>query len=124
MVRSQHALLTGELKLDHVYAVAGLSMGGMQALQWAVTYPDYMTKAISIVGTPKQTSYDLLLWKSELDIIGPTGVRPAFRTDLSSRVPIDLIAKATGVSPGGTVTPNKSVRNAGLTPMTVRGMRA
>src|SRR5438552_16441455 len=28
-----------------------------------------MTKAISIVGTPKQTSYDILLWRTELDLL-------------------------------------------------------
>ncbi len=69
MVRSQHELLTRELKLDHVYAVSGLSMGGMQAFQWLFAYPGFMDKAIPIVGTPKQTSYDLLLWNSELDLL-------------------------------------------------------
>lgn len=66
MVRSQHQLLTHELGLDHVYAVSGLSMGGMQTFQWAVTFPDFMDKVVPIVGTPKQTAYDLLLWKTEL----------------------------------------------------------
>lgn len=69
MVRSQYELLTRELKLDHVYAVSGLSMGGMQTLQWVVSYPQFMTKAIPIVGTPKQTAADLLLWKTELSLI-------------------------------------------------------
>ncbi|HEX9500320.1 MAG TPA: alpha/beta fold hydrolase, partial [Thermoanaerobaculia bacterium] len=45
MVRAQHELLTRELKLDHVYAVSGLSMGGMQTFQWVVSYPMFMTKA-------------------------------------------------------------------------------
>jgi homoserine O-acetyltransferase/O-succinyltransferase len=76
MVRSQYTLLTRELKLDHVYAVAGLSMGGMQSLQWAVAYPDYMSRVISIVGTPKQTSYDLMLWKSELSVLESMGGTP------------------------------------------------
>lgn len=68
MVRAQHELLTRELKFDHVLAVSGLSMGGMQAFQWVASYPDYMTKAIPIVGSPKLTAYDLLLWKSELSL--------------------------------------------------------
>ena len=68
MVRAQHELLTRELKLDHVLAVSGLSMGGMQTFQWIASYPDYMTKAIPIVGSPKLTTYDLLLWKTELSI--------------------------------------------------------
>lgn len=78
MVRSQHQLLTHELGLDHVYAVSGLSMGGMQTFQWAVTFPDFMDRAIPIVGTPKQTAYDLLVWKTELALIdSPLGMKAA-----------------------------------------------
>ena len=78
MVRAQHEFLTHELKLDHVYAVSGLSMGGMQTFQWIASYPDFMDKAVPIVGTPKLTSYDLLLWKTELSLIDtPTGVKAA-----------------------------------------------
>ena len=78
MVRAQHEFLTGELKLDHVYAVSGLSMGGMQTFQWIASYPDFMDKAVPIVGTPKLTAYDLLLWKSELSLVDtPTGMKAA-----------------------------------------------
>jgi homoserine O-acetyltransferase len=78
MVRVQHALLTRELKLDHVYAVSGLSMGGMQTFQWVVSYPTFMTKAVPIVGSPKLNAYDLLLWKTELSLIdSPLGMKAA-----------------------------------------------
>lgn len=70
MVRSQYEVLTRELKLNHVQAISGLSMGGMQTFQWVVSFPRFMTKAIPIVGTPKQTSADLTLWKTELSLIG------------------------------------------------------
>jgi homoserine O-acetyltransferase len=69
MVRTQHELLTKVLQIEHVYAVAGLSMGGMQTFQWLATYPDFMDAAIAISGTPKQTSYDLVLWKTQLQIL-------------------------------------------------------
>jgi homoserine O-acetyltransferase len=65
-VRAQHELLTREFKLDHVFAVSGLSMGGMQTFQWIASYPGFMTKAIPIVGSPRLAPYDLLLWKTEL----------------------------------------------------------
>jgi homoserine O-acetyltransferase len=78
MVRSQHDLLTRELKLDHVFAVSGLSMGGMQTFQWVISYPTFMAKAVPIVGTPKLTAYDLLLWKTELSLIdSPNGMKAA-----------------------------------------------
>ncbi|TAH19333.1 MAG: alpha/beta fold hydrolase [Cytophagales bacterium] len=69
MVNSQYKMLTEKLQINHLYAVIGTSMGGMQTLQWTVSYPNFMDKAISIVGTPKQSFNDLLLWKSELQPI-------------------------------------------------------
>ncbi len=53
-------------------------MGGMQAFQWVVSYPTFMTKAVPIVGSPKLTAYDLLLWKTELSLIdSPLGTKAA-----------------------------------------------
>src|SRR5262249_14725584 len=69
MVRAQHRLMTEVLGLEHVYAIVGQSMGGMQAFEWAVSYPDFATKVVTIVGSPQVTSYDLLLWETVIRAI-------------------------------------------------------
>ncbi|WP_342119721.1 alpha/beta fold hydrolase [Pseudoduganella sp. OTU4001] len=60
IVASQHKLLTEKLGIQHVRAVMGYSMGGMQAFQWAVSYPGFMDVAIPIAGTPRLTASDML----------------------------------------------------------------
>lgn len=69
MVNSQHELMIRHFGVNHVYAIGGISMGGMQTLEWLVAYPDFMDRAISIVGTPKQSFHDMLLWNTELELI-------------------------------------------------------
>jgi homoserine O-acetyltransferase len=65
MVASQHRLLTETLKLKHVRAVMGFSMGGMQTFQWMVSHPEFMDVAIPLSGTPRMSSYDQLFWRTE-----------------------------------------------------------
>ncbi len=51
MVRAQRAFLS-ELGIDRLAAVAGGSLGGMQALEWAVLYRNDVDAIISIASTP------------------------------------------------------------------------
>ncbi len=69
MVNSQRRLITEVFGIQQLHAVIGISMGGMQAFQWAVSYPDTMERAIPIVGTPRLASTDLLLWTAEVRAI-------------------------------------------------------
>jgi homoserine O-acetyltransferase len=61
MVNAQKHLVDF-LDVRRLYAVAGGSMGGMQVLQWAVTYPDAVTKAIVIASagysSPQQIAFN------------------------------------------------------------------
>ena len=45
MVESQYRLMKEKLGIDHVVAVVGPSMGGMQVLQWGVSHPDLHGRA-------------------------------------------------------------------------------
>jgi len=69
MVRSQHRLVTQVLGIERLHAVMGISMGGMQTFEWMTSYPGLMKKAVPIVGSPRLASYDLLLWRTELEAI-------------------------------------------------------
>lgn len=69
MVNSQYIILTKFLKINHLYAVFGGSMGGMQTFQWMISYPDFMGKAVPYVGSPKLTSSDKMLFEVELSAI-------------------------------------------------------
>ena len=69
MVEAEHRLLTEVLHISHLRAVMGVSMGGMQTFEWAVTYPEFMDLAIPIAGSPQSTSFDKLLWMSQIDAL-------------------------------------------------------
>ena len=67
MVISQRRLLREHLGIDHLRAVLGFSMGGMQAFEWAVRYPSEIDLAIPIAGSPRTGTFDRLLWGKYLD---------------------------------------------------------
>jgi len=60
MVESEYQFLTKSLAVNHLHAVMGISMGGFQTFQWAVSYPAFMDHLIPIVGSPQMNSFDLL----------------------------------------------------------------
>ncbi len=52
-VEAVHRLLTEELKITHLRAIIGFSMGAEQAFQWAVSYPDFADRIVATSGTAK-----------------------------------------------------------------------
>lgn len=57
-VRSQ-ALLADRLGIQRWAAVAGGSLGGMQALQWAIDYPERLGHALVIAAAPKLSAQNI-----------------------------------------------------------------
>lgn len=69
MVESQHRLLVEHLGISHLRAVVGVSMGGMQAFEWAVRYPTFVDLVVPIAGSPRVGAFDHLLWTTMLEEI-------------------------------------------------------
>jgi homoserine O-acetyltransferase len=59
MVESQYRLLKEKFGIDHVVAVVGPSMGGMQALQWGVSHSDYMDALVAMVPLAKTPAWSV-----------------------------------------------------------------
>lgn len=57
MVESQYRLVKEKFAIDHVVAVVGPSMGGMQTLQWGVSHPGYMDSLVAIVPLAKTPAW-------------------------------------------------------------------
>ena len=55
MIRAQKALLDF-LEVKNIEAVIGGSMGGMQALQWIVDFPEFVQKALVIAATSRHSA--------------------------------------------------------------------
>jgi homoserine O-acetyltransferase len=58
MVRAQ-ALLLDHLGIEALHAVVGGSMGGMQALSWAATFPDRVQAALIIASTARHSAQNI-----------------------------------------------------------------
>ncbi|MGO3518736.1 MAG: homoserine O-acetyltransferase MetX [Acetobacter cibinongensis] len=58
MVRAQYKLVR-HLGIEKLFAVVGGSMGGMQVLEWTVTYPDMMLAAMPIATAPYHSAQNI-----------------------------------------------------------------
>jgi homoserine O-acetyltransferase len=68
-VEAVHRLLTEELKITHLKAVVGFSMGAQQAFQWAVSYPSYADRFVATCGTAKTYGHGIVRLESEIGAI-------------------------------------------------------
>jgi len=107
-------LMLDSLGVRHLGAVAGLSFGGFQAFQWAVSYPDFMDGIGAVVTAPKgfggEASVKALRaqlatdpswnggWHYERG--GILGTMTALRLDTLKRYGMNEILAATILDPG------------------------
>jgi homoserine O-acetyltransferase len=69
MVRAQYRVLTEILKVRHVHAAVGLSLGGHQVFAWSTLYPTFLERAVPIVGSPQATNFDRLSKQIVVDAV-------------------------------------------------------
>jgi homoserine O-acetyltransferase len=65
-VRVVHQLLVEELKVTHLKAVIGFSMGAQQAFQWAVSYPDFADRIVANSGTAKTYPHGIVRLEGQI----------------------------------------------------------
>jgi homoserine O-acetyltransferase len=82
IVESHYRLVTGTLRLTHLYAVVGISMGGMQVFEWMVDHPEFMSKTVSIVGTPQTQRDDQRRWEAYVQLLQTRSSRERARIAL------------------------------------------
>lgn len=75
-VEAVHRLLTEELKITHLRAVVGFSMGAQQAFQWAVSYPEFMDRIVATSGTAKTYPHGIVRLEGQ---IAALSADPAFQ---------------------------------------------
>ena len=63
IVDLQYKVVTETLGIKHLHAILGMSMGGMNAWQWAEAYPDMMDGVMPVVSLPIPVSGRNLLWR-------------------------------------------------------------
>ena len=63
IVDLQHKLVTEILGVKRLRAILGISMGGMNAWQWAEAYPNMMDGVMPVVSLPTKVSGRNLLWR-------------------------------------------------------------
>jgi homoserine O-acetyltransferase len=68
-VEAVHRLLTEELKVTHVRAIVGFSMGAEQAFQWAVSYPTFADRIVATSGTAKNYPHGFVRLEGQIAAI-------------------------------------------------------
>ena len=65
-VEAVHQLLAQDLKITHLRAIIGFSMGAQQAFQWAVSYPAFADRIVATSGTAKTYPHGIVRLEGQI----------------------------------------------------------
>ena len=65
-VAAVHQLLAQDLKITHLQAIIGFSMGAQQAFQWAVSYPGFADRIVATAGTAKNYPHGVVRLEGQI----------------------------------------------------------
>ena len=65
-VAAVHQLLVNDLKITHLRAIIGFSMGAQQAFQWAVSYPTFADRLVATSGTAKTYPHGIVRLEGQI----------------------------------------------------------
>lgn len=68
-VEAVHQLLVSDLRITHLQAIIGFSMGAEQAFQWAVSYPEFSPRIVATAGTAKCWPHGVVRLESQIAAI-------------------------------------------------------
>jgi homoserine O-acetyltransferase len=68
-VEAVHQLLVNDLKIAHLRAIIGFSMGAQQAFQWAVSYPVFADRIVATAGTAKTYGHGVVRLEGQISAI-------------------------------------------------------
>ena len=68
-VEASRRVLAEEFGITHVRAIVGYSMGAQQALQWAVSHPDFTDRIVAYCGTAKTYGHGVARLESAISAL-------------------------------------------------------
>jgi len=68
-VEAVHRLLAEELRITHLQAIVGFSMGAEQAFQWAVSYPAFADRIVATSGTAKCYPHGVVRLEGQIAVL-------------------------------------------------------
>lgn len=63
IIEAEYRLAHEVLALPELYAIVGISLGGVPSFGWGVSHPEYVRRIVAIGGTPRLSVYSRAMWE-------------------------------------------------------------